>query len=238
MSFYLNNQEFSDKEVADSIKAKKQERRQWCEQQAREYLAHKPRRKYYRCTYFVPEVEMQKYIALPAEQEEQLRAAMNQQIADGIDPDLHDILLDMAIPVDDGDDGPEGELTGIDFDNFIYCYRFRVKSFDSDGKETADKWQIASITDEQYIQALTELLYSPCPLSFDGLRRALPDVAVKIMNDVTSPFETSAIFMTEFNDDVDAILKPIGGRGNIPAAGLFGNPFVAIAEHMAAKNEQ
>ncbi len=234
MPLYYNNQEFSDKEVADSIKAKYQERRQWCKQQAREYLAHKERRKYYNCTYFVPEVEMQKYIALPIELEEQLRAAMKQQIADGFDPDLHDVLCDMAIPVDDGDDGSEGVLTEIDFDDFIYCYRFRAKCFDSDGNQTAEKWQIASITDEQYIQVLTELLYSPKPLSFDGLHRALPDVATKIMNDVTSSFETSAIFMTEFNDDVDAILKPLGGRHNIPAAGLFGNPFVALAEHTAA----
>ena len=236
MPLYYNNQEFSDKEVADAIKTKYQERRQWCEQQAREYLADKPRRKYYRCTYFVPEVEMQKYFALPAEQEEQLRAAMNQQIADGFDPDLHDILLDMAITVDDGDDGPEGELTDIDFDDFIYCYSFRVRRFDADGNQSADRWEVANLTDEQYIQALTELLYSPKPLSFDGRRRALPEVAVKIMNDVTSPFETSAIFMTEFNDDVDAILKPLGGRDNIPAGGLFDNPFVAFAEYCASKN--
>ncbi len=235
MPLYYNNQEFSDKEVADAIKAKYQERRQWCEQQAREHLAKKERRKYYRCTYFVPEVEMQKYIALPAEQEEQLRAAMNQQIADGFDPDLHDILLDMAITVNEND-GPEGVLTDIDFDDFIYCYRFRVKRFDHEGNEVSDDNLIASLTDDEYIQVLTELLYSPKPLSFDGLRRALPEVAVKIMNDVTSPFETSAIFLTEFNDDVDAILKPLGGRDNIPAAGLFDNPFVAFAEYCASKN--
>ena len=234
MPLYYNNQKFSDKEVADAIKAKKQERRQWCEQQAREHLAQKPRRKFYRCTYFVPEVEMQKYIALPSEQEEQLRAVMNQQIADGFDPDLSDTLQEMAIPVYE-DDGPEGVLTDIDFDDFIYCYSFRVKRFDHEGNEVSDDNLIARLTDDEYIQVLTELLYAPRQLSFDGLRIALPEIGTKILNDVTSPFETSAIFMTVFNADVDAILKPIGGRDHIPGAGLFGNPFVAIAEHNAAK---
>ena len=128
------------------------------------------------------------------------------------------------------------DLKNIHFDDYIYCYLFRVKRFDHEGNEVSDDNLIASLTDDEYIQALTELLYSPKPLSFDGLRRALPEVAGKIMNDVTSPFETSAIFMTEFNDDVNAILKPLGGRDNIPAAGLFDNPFVAFAEYCASKN--
>ena len=57
MPLYYNNQEFSDKEVADAIKAKYQERRQWCQQQAREFLEKKERQKYYHCWYLVPEVE-------------------------------------------------------------------------------------------------------------------------------------------------------------------------------------
>ena len=108
------------------------------------------------------------------------------------------------------------DLKNIHFDDYIYCYRFRVKRFDHEGNEVSDDNLIASLTDDEYIQVLTELLYAPHQLSFDGLRRALPEVAVKIMNHVTSPFETSAIFLTEFNDDVDAILKPLGGRDNIP----------------------
>ena len=114
------------------------------------------------------------------------------------------------------------------------CYEANLLDVDFDGNETADKWQIASLADEQYVQALTKLLYAPERLSFDSLCRALPEVGAKIMKDVTSATEASAVFMREFDDDIDAILEPLGGRDKIPYAGLFGNPFVDIAEHVAA----
>lgn len=244
MSFYLNNQEFSDKEVADSIKAKKQQRRQWCEQQAREYLAKKERRKYYHCDYYVPEADMDSYVRLPQDIVDRIQKGLK-EIADGApysyegeaDDLRHDMFLNMEIDVCEYLSEPyeSALLTNVHFDDYLYCYRFRVKRFDHEGNEISNSHLIASLTDDEYIQVLTELLYAPHQISFDGLRIALPGIGTKIMNDVTSHLETSAIFMTEFNDDVDAILRPIGGRDKIPAAGLFDNPFVAIAEHMAAK---
>ena len=244
MSFHFNDQEFSDKEVADAIKAKKQERRQWCEQQAREHLAKKERRKYYLCDYYVPEADLEGYFRLPQETVDRILQGLK-EIADkapydyeGEADDLrHDMFLNMNIDVLEYLDEPYeyGYLTDVHFDNYIYCYRFRVKRYGSEDDEASVITAGARLTDDEYIQVLTELLYAPRQLSFDGLRIALPEIGTKILNDVTSPFETSAIFMTEFNADVDAILKPIGGRDHIPGAGLFGNPFVAIAEHNAAK---
>ena len=244
MSFYLNNQKFSDKEVADSIKAEKQERRQWCEQQAREYLAKKERRKYYHCDYYIPESDQEGYFRLPQETVERIQQGLK-EIADnapysyeGEADDLrHDMFLNMDIDVLDylGEPYEYAYLTNVHLDDYIYCYRFRVKRFDHEGNEISDSNFVASLTDDEYIQVLTELLYAPHQLSFDGLRRALPEIGTKIMNNITSHLETSAIFLSEFNDDIDAILAPIGGRDNIPGAGLFDNPFVAIAEHMAAQ---
>lgn len=244
MSFYLNNQEFSDKEVANSIKAKKQERRQWCEQQAREYLAKKERRKYYHCDYYVPEADADSYLRLPQEILDEVQAAIQKDIEENgpIDKEhatevYGDIISELNINVVEYLSEPYGyaDLKNIHFDDYIYCYSFRVKRFNHEGNEVSDDSLIASLTDDEYIHVLTELLYAPHQLSFDGLRMALPEIGTKILNDVTSHLETSAIFLTEFNDDLDAILAPIGGRDNIPGAGLFDNPFVAIAEYMAAK---
>jgi hypothetical protein len=242
MPFGFNNQEFSDNEIANAIKAKKQQRRQWCEQRVREYLAAKERRKYYYCTYFVPEAEMHQYIKLPQDIVDRIQEELRKEAEENGPVEEKyaamvrgDVIGEMGIDVQDlTDECYEANLLDVDFDDFVYCYHFRVKRFDFDGNEIADKWQIASLTDEQYVMALTELLYAPERLSFDGLCRALPEVGAKIMKDVTSATEASAVFMKEFDDDVDAILEPLGGRDKIPYAGLFGNPFVDIAEHVAA----
>ena len=238
MPFYYNDQEFSDKEMGQALNEKKQQRRDWCEQKAREYLATKERHKYYYCTYFVPEVEMHKYIKLPQEILDQIQAAIEKDKEENgtydaiYTSDLSDIIQELGIEVQDYvDEYNIATLLDVNFDDYLYCYHFRVKRFDSEGNETADIWQIASLTDEQYIQAITELLYAPKQLSFDGLRRALPEIGTKIMNDCTSTDETSAIFMIELNDDVNAILNQVGGRDKIPGAGLFNNPFIGLIEY-------
>ena len=65
MALYINNQEFSDKEVALKAQEWRQERLEWSEQQAREYLAANPRRKYYHCDIYYPEVDDTAYLPLP-----------------------------------------------------------------------------------------------------------------------------------------------------------------------------
>jgi hypothetical protein len=236
MSFHHNNQQFSDKEIADAAKAKKQERHQWCEQQAREFFATKERRKFYYCTYFIPEVEHHKYFAFPKEQEEEIRSAMNQQIAEGFDPDLQEILSDIEIFVEGDDNEPEGMLTDIDFDDYLYCYHIGVRQFDPvSGEEEKADIRMTALTDEEYIQVLTELLYSPHVLSFDGLRRVLPEICQKIAKDCTKEDTTTALFLEEMNQDVDAILEQHGGREKTPYVNLFNNPFIQLAEYNAAK---
>ena len=46
MPFYSGDKEYSDQQVAAKVKRLKQERHDWCEQQAREYLAAHERPKY------------------------------------------------------------------------------------------------------------------------------------------------------------------------------------------------
>ena len=238
MAFYHNDQKFSDQELGLAVKQKKQNRHDWCERKVREFFATKNRHKYYHCRYFVPEVEQDSYVCLPQEILDEIQAAMNKDIEEGFDPDVRGIIENMEeIFVGGNDYEPEGTLTDIDFDDYIYCYHFRVLRFDNEGDQIDDIFRIAKLTDEEYVQALTELLYSPKQLSFDGLRKVLPEVGAKILKDCTSPNETSAIFMTEFNDDVDTILKQVGGRENIPEAGLFNNPFIGLIEYMSAKND-
>lgn len=235
MSFYYNDQKFSDKEVATAAENARQTRHDWCEQQARAFFATKERSKYYYCTYFVPEVEEHIYHAFSKEEEEEIRSAMNQQIAEGYEPDLHEILPDMEIFVGGGD-GPEGVLTDIDFDDYLYCYHIRVKCFDPvSGEEKEDDLCLTALTDEEYIQVLTELLYSPQVLSFDGLRHILPEICQKIAKDCTQKDTTTVLFLEEMNRDVDAILEQHGGREKTPYFNLFNNPFIMLAEYNASK---
>ena len=94
---------------------------------------------------------------------------------------------------------------------------------------------MTALTDEEYIQVLTELLYSPQVLSYDGLRRILPDICKKIAKDCTEYGTATALFLEEMNRDVDTILEQNGGREKTPYVELFNNPFVLMAEHNASR---
>ncbi len=245
MSFTINDKDYSDKEMYNAIQATKQERRQWCQQQAREFLEKKERQKYYHCWYLVPEVEDDSYIRLSQEDVDCIQKAIKENEEKGLSEAeadeerrevIHSLQIDLSSYIYDPYE--YADLTDVHFDDFIYCYGFRVKLFDNEGNETSTTNKKTRLSDDEYIQILTELLYTPQQLSFEGLRRILPELCTKIMNDITEPHETAAVFMTEFNADVEAILKPIGGRDSIPGSAMFNNPFFAIAEHLAERNDK
>ena len=248
MSFYFNDQEFSDKEVAQSAREARQARHEWCEQQAREYLATKQRAKFYHIYYFVPEVEMDMYYNVPQELVDKVKASIDADIAENgpyvSKEDAASARRDIVSDMDtsgyiDVDEPYEPDLLDIDFDDYLYCYHVRTKRFDPvSGEQQEDGLCLTALTDEDYVQVLTELLYAPQVLSFDALRRLLPAICQKMANDCTRKDSATALILDEMNRDVDAILQQHGGREKTPYIGLFNNPFVLIAEHNASKEQE
>ena len=247
MAFFINEQKFTDKEVASAIKEAKQARHEWCEQQAHEFFTGKNCRQFYHVWYYLPEIEDDGYLCLPKTTIDAVREAIDKDIAENgpySDPDgagdaRRDIIYSLNIDVTDKVD-PTAEyvtLTDIDLNDYLNCYSVRVLRFDSQSCEQLANQQLAvHLTDEEYIQILTELLYSPKQMSFDGLCKILPEVGIKITDRCVDTNASTAIFLKEMNDDVDAILEKNGGRENTPYIDLFDNPFVLMAEYNASKN--
>ena len=248
MAFLFKDKEYSDKEVASAIKERKQARHDWCEQKAREFFATKERRKFYNTSYYVPEADDEGYFHFPDELINTIQAAIDKDFAEnGPSPNMKAAIADVRQEIIEGMDLSEYEerllhslypgfeyltINDIFLDDFLYCYGVRVLRFDShDGKQTDEEFKVVSLNDEEYIKALTELLYSPHTLSLDGLSKVLPEVGKKISEQCVEPTETSAIFLAEMNDDIDKILEQIGGKDKIPHVGLFDNILVDIIEH-------
>ncbi len=246
MSFFLNGQEFSDKEVVQSVKEAKQARHDWCEQQARAFFATKERPKFYHIYYYIPEARMDQYYKVPQELLDKIREAIDADIAENgayaSKEEASDVRRDIISDMDTSgyievDNPYEPDLLDIDFDDFVYCYHTRVKRFDPvSGEEKEGVLCLTALTDEEYIQVLTELLYSPEVLSYDDLRRILPEICKKIAKDCTKHGTATVLFLEEMNRDVDTILEQNGGRNKTPYVELFNNPFVLMAEHNASKD--
>ena len=247
MSFYVNNQKFSDKEIAEGVKQRKQERRDWCEQQAREYLATKTRKKFYLCEVYYPEVDDERYLRIYDDDVERIKAALAEDLEENgpykDDEDERDSRREVFRYLDLRgyyiDPYGEVEINDVNLDDYIYCYGVRVMRFDNQGeKKKYDDYYNITLTDEEYIQLVTELLYAPSELSFDGLKMVLPDICNKIWGYCYNTSHVSAIILEEINKDVDAILQQHGGREKTPHVGVFDNPFAQIAEYVASRAEQ
>ena len=255
MAFLFKDKEYSDKEVASAIKERKQARHDWCEQKAREFFATKERRKFYNTSYYVPEADDEGYFHFPDELINTIQTAIDKDFAEnGPSPNMKAAIADVRQEIIEGMDLSEYEekflhlvcpgfeyltINDIDLDDFIYCYGVRVLRFDShDGKQTGEEFEMVRLSDDEYIQVLTELLYAPHTLSLDGLCEVLPEIGKKIAEHCTVPTETSAIFLDEMNDDIDNILEQIGGKDKIPHAGLFDNILVDIIEHNERKSNE
>lgn len=249
MAFYVGDKEYSDQDMASEVKRCKQERHDWCEQQAREYLAAHPRRKYYFTEYYIPESEQETYIAWSQVEIDKIKKAIADDIAENGPYDEEDELearriviselnLDLTGYIPDIDRYEYHEVQDINFDKYICCERVTILRFNKEDDSPQKTRESVDLTDDEYVQVLTELLYAPQPLSFDGLRLVLPDIGKKIWEYCSSKTETSAVFLTELNEHVDAILSQYGGRENTPYHSIFGNIFAQIAEYQTGKLEK
>lgn len=251
MPFYSGDKEYSDQQVAAEVKRLKQERHDWCEQQAREYLAAHQRPKYYFTEYYIPEAEQETYIRWAQDDIDTIQKAISDAIAESIAIDgpltedeefelrkqvLEDLDIDMSYYLpDERDIYGHIELLWVDFDKYICCEKATVLRFEKEDDAPEKELCAVKLTDEEYIQVLTELLYSTEPLSFDGLCRMLPEIGKKIWKRCSNIHETSAIFLTDLNKQVDEILAQHGGRENTPYINIFDNIFAQLAEYHAAK---
>ena len=249
MPFYSGDKEYSDQQVAADAKRCKKERHDWCEQQAREYLAAHPRRKYYFTEYYIPESEQETYIAWPQVEIDKIKKAIADDIAENGPYDEEDELearrevirelgLDLTAYIQDISMYEYHYVQDINFDKYTCCERVTILRFNKEDDAPRKTRESVDLTDEEYVRVLTELLYAPQPLSFDGLRLVLPDIGKKIWEYCASKTETSAVFLTELNEHVDAILAQHGGRENTPYHSLFDNIFAQIAEYQASKAEK
>jgi hypothetical protein len=248
MPFYSGDKEYSDQQVAADAKRCKKERHDWCEQQAREYLAAHQRPKYYYTEYYIPEAEQQTYIRWAQDDVETIQKAIADDIAEygpyenEIEEDdmrievIRNLDIDMSYYLpEESDKYRRIDLLDVKFDKYICCEKATVLRFEKEDDAPRKTECAVKLTDEEYIRVLTELLYSPEPLSFDGLCSVLPEIGKKIWKDCGSLYVTSAIFLTDLNKQVDEILAQHGGRENTPHVGIFDNPFAIMAEYLATK---
>ena len=250
MPFRSGDKEYSDQKVASDVKKGKQLRHEWCEQQAREYLATHPRRKYYFTEYYIPEAEQETYVAWAQNDIDKLKSALADDIAENGPYDEEDEIearreiiqnldLDLSYYIPEVTKYGEWEIWDINLEKYIYCEHANVLRFDKEDDTPKKERCVIELTDEEYILVLTELLYAAEELSFDGLRTVLPpELGKRMWQDCASHNSTTAIFLTEINQQVKMILEKNGGRENTPYYGLFHNPFAIMAEHLASKAEK
>lgn len=248
MPFYSGDKEYSDQQVAADAKRCKKERHDWCEQQAREYLAAHQRPKYYFTEYYIPEAEQEIYIRWAQDDIDTIQKAITDDIAEygpykdekEADEARREVIQNLDIDMsyylpEESDMYRQIDLLDVKFDKYICCEKATVLRFEKEDGTPRKTECAVKLTDEEYIQVLTELLYSPEPLSFDGLWMKLPEIGKKIWKNCGSPYATSAIFLTDLNKQVDEILALHGGRKNTPHVDIFDNPIAIMAEYLAAK---
>ena len=237
--YNFGSRDHTHKEVVTMAENAKQKRHQWCEKQAREYLSSKFRRKYYRTLISSPEVDMWQYVQLCDEHIEAINKAIkNLYIEGSFDSKeqeaiaISDAIADLNLNGKEYIDIPYeyADILDVDLNDYIYCYSLEVITFNpnDNGPQTCEA--IVQLTDEQYIQVITEMLYAPHELSLDGLEMCLPEIGHLIRKKTMNTFYPITVFLKEFNDDVNAILAKYGGRENTPYIGVFENIFVQIAE--------
>ena len=224
-----------------------QERREWCEQTAREFLANNPRPKYYYTEYIVDAKSYEAYIRWSDED----KAAILQQIeADKANyPSygsnqrtlffMSDLDLDYSSYFQGLYGGRHVDLKDVNFDDYICCEQVVVARFplrDGGGKQFTFRYSgdglfypydyykpvatvsAVQLTDEEFVKVLTEMLYAIKPISFTGLCLLLPEIGQKIMRQCDCTHDGAAIFLEELNAIASNIIGgAMGGIENTPA---------------------
>ena len=201
----------------------------WCKQKVSEYLSIKKRKQYYHVEYYgSDEIHLDCYYLVPQEVVTALRAVMERSVIEnGQFKNKHEeietrreIISDMEVYLEDGF-GADRMIYDIDLDDYEYYYDLCVCSFDPITRIMREKTERVPFTDEEYIKVLSILLCAPGSVSLDGLRLFEPEICDRIIRLCADVENTTAIFLQEMNDDVNAILEQCGGRKNTPFIDIF-----------------
>lgn len=236
----------SEKEHVREFLTMARDKMQWCREQAAEYLKAHPRRKYYKITYDLCGEhvthsclsdedlkriqDMIKEIAEddPSADDEERMAILCDNLDDLID--WHDYLPERHAQFIGVEDGEQTLVTGIDFDDFVYCGEFSgmgTEWFNEDKEKLHPCGYLVKLTDEEWIELVVYRLFDP-RMTFHDLReldRALYD---RIVDEFYTPHECNFIIaMTEVNKVADAILK--NNAEDERAKPLYNGPFHPFA---------
>ena len=213
--FNFGSKDCTNKEVVTMADEAKQKRHQWCEQQAKEYLSTKHRCKCYRTLISYPEVNLWQYVKLSNEHLEAINKAVENLYTEGpFDSEeqeaiaISDAIADLNLNGKEYIDIPYEyvDILDIDLNDYIYCYSLKKTVFDPNYDEPQSYEEMVQLTDEQYLQVITEMLYAPHKLSLDGLELQLPEIGKLIRKKVMNIYYPTAVFLCEFDNDVNAIL--------------------------------
>ena len=214
----------SDEQRVREFMTRARSKMQWCREKATEYHKAHPRRKFYKLTYdFCGERET--YACLTDEDIKRIQdmvaeeIAQNGPFADAEDrkeflEDNLDDLIDWTdyLPEEHSrflntDDGERTRVTGIDFDDFVYCGKFTVKRSDWYNEDKKDLREVVyniHLTDEEWIELVAYRLFDP-QMTFLDLRELDKDLYDRIEADVYTPHAYHLIYMTEVNNAAEAI---------------------------------
>lgn len=214
----------------ENHKKEYESRLNWCKQKASEYLLTKDRKKFFRVEYYygADESLLDCHYLVPPEIVRDLLVAMEQSVIENgpfknkqeEQETRREIINGMEVYLEDDSVG-DRRIYDIDLDDYEYFYDCCVCSFDSITKIMREKTVRVPISDEEYIKVLTILLCAPSFVSLDGLRLFEPDVCDRVIRLCADVEYTTAIFLQELNEDVNAILEQCGGRKNTPFIDIF-----------------
>lgn len=210
----------------------KNDRRKWCEKMARKYFASKNRDKWYHTYYTDPDcdADFNCFELLPDSFVKDLKEAFDDFVSENklgsvkdIEPDWRAEIIKQMEPERYGVnvDPWDGNyiLVDVDFDDYRYFCQVRgTKKETLPDRIVPNGVSYIKVDDEDYIEALTELLYAGTEISFDDLYGIIPQTCELIKVSCERNNIIGDIVLEEMNNDVKAILNQCGGKDKIPTA--------------------
>lgn len=262
MPFYSGDQEVSEKEMVKAYRQRLADRKAWCVERAKEFLATKKTAKKYKVDVFYPEVD-DTFLVMFSDAELQqyhnfVENARKDCAQDNCPEAIEDLKAwekwleddencqywadflhhsyadaDFTVPFWNGYCEQDAKVRYIDLDDPINVYRFNVHYFDYDEpSEKHEGYIYVRLTDEQYIELVALCVEDPDFSTYRLLKHN--SELFKIIKAAGSKTHyESAIFLTEPKEDAKAILEKFGE----PQPELPESPFGDIIAWLASKPE-
>lgn len=243
--FKINGQEMSDMEVAQGYWERVKKRMEWCRHEAEEYVKNHGRRKFYKLTYSAGDGET--YAAISDEDVAKIKDGIKETldlVLEESGPDaseeekadaLHDYFLCSGNDIDWDQYIPEKDqhfldepafATNVDFDDVIYCSRFRVKHtsmFEDDKDKLRDNVYNLQLNNEEFVNLVAAKLFDE-NLTFYDLRVLYKDLYERIESQCYDVHQHHMVFMTEIDEVAKAILDS-KTRDELPKSINLDSPF-------------